>query len=69
MQQEELVKAADRPHAVSCVSGQVAADGQSVLLRVETAQDEMIDLAVAMPDVQYLTTLLLLLSDKAVFVG
>jgi hypothetical protein len=66
MQQEDLANAVDRPHAVSYVSGQVAADGQSVVLRVETAEDKPIELAVAMPDLQYLTTLLLLLSDKAV---
>jgi hypothetical protein len=66
MQQEDLANAVDRPHAVSYVSGQVAADGQSVVLRVETAEDKPIELAVAMPDLQYLTTLLLLLGDKAV---
>jgi len=66
MQQEELVNTVDRPHAVSYVSGQVEANGQSVVLRIETAEDKPIELAVAMPDVQYLTTLLLLLSDKAV---
>jgi len=65
MQHEELVNSVDHPHAVSYVSGQVAADGQCVVLRVETAEDKLIDLAVTMPDLQYLTTLLLLLSDKA----
>ena len=65
MQQDELANAVGRPHGVSYVSGQVAADGESVVLRVETADDKIIDLAVTMPDLQYLTTLLLLLSDKA----
>lgn len=66
MQQEDLVKAAGRPHAVSFVSGQVAADGRTIMLRVETAEDDLIDLAVDTVDVQFLTTLLLLLGDKAV---
>jgi len=63
MQQE---KAADRPRAVSFVTGKVAADGRSIVLRVETAGDAPIDLAVATPDVPYLTTLLLMLGDRAV---
>jgi hypothetical protein len=65
MQHEELANSVDHPHAVSYISGQVAADGESVVLRVETSEDKLIDLAVTMPDLQYLTTLLLLLSDKA----
>lgn len=69
MQQEERVNTVDRPYAVSYVSGQVAAGGQSVVLRVETAEDKPIELAVAMPDLQYLTTLLLLLADKAVILA
>jgi hypothetical protein len=64
--EEKPVPAAGRPYAVSFVSGQVAADGRSILLRVETAEDDPIDLALGTADMQYLTTLLLLLGDKAV---
>lgn len=66
MQQQKPVQAAGRPYAVSFISGQVAADGLTILLRVETADDELIDLAVGTADMQYLTTLLLLLGDRAV---
>jgi len=66
MQQQKPVQVAGRPYAVSFVSGQVAADGRSILLRVETAEDDPIDLALGTADMQYLTTLLLLLGDKAV---
>lgn len=50
--QEKPVVTAGRPYAVSFISGQVAADGRTIMLRVETAGDELIDLAVGTADMQ-----------------
>lgn len=66
MQQQKPAQAARRPYDVSFVSGQVAADGRSILLQVETAADDLIELAVGTADMENLMALLLLLGDKAV---
>src|SRR5262245_28068860 len=55
----------DRPLSVSYVSGDVTSDGERIVLRIETAEAEPIDLAVGTDDIQHLVTLLLLLADKA----
>ena len=55
----------DRPLSVSYVSGDVTSDGGRIVLRIETAEAEPIDLTVATDDIQHLVTLLLLLADKS----
>lgn len=56
-------------HEVSHVTGDVSADGSTILLRVETERDGPVDLSFQTVDLQHLVTLLLMLGGKAALKG
>ncbi len=64
--------AKDKQETSACVSfitGEVAKDGSSIFLRVQTEQDGCVNLRVPTVDLQHIVTLLLLLGGKAALNG